>query len=249
MTEKNFNWQYPRIVAHRGAGKVAPENTLAALRLGAQLGYKMAEIDATLSQDRVAFLLHDSTLNRTTNGKGAAAHTNWADLSLLDAGSWRHAIYAGEPLCSLATLARFCITNQNCINIEIKPSNGLEHETGQLIALEADKLWQGCEIPPLLSSFSVPALHAAKAAAPHLPRALLCETLPANWQALCSELEVIALDIHYSQITEALVHSVHDQGLKFITWTVNDVDKVTQFFDWGVDCIITDNIQEMTQFI
>ena len=64
------NWPYPRWIAHRGAGKLAPENTLAAFRLGASHGYRMAECDAKLSADGVVFLLHDDTLNRTSNGQG-----------------------------------------------------------------------------------------------------------------------------------------------------------------------------------
>ena len=66
-------WPYPRLVAHRGAGSLAPENTLAAMRVGASFGYKMVEFDAKLSQDQVAILLHDADLERTTNGHGRAA--------------------------------------------------------------------------------------------------------------------------------------------------------------------------------
>ena len=89
-------WPYPRWIAHRGAGKLAPENTLAAFRLGASHGYRMFECDAKLSADGVVFLMHDSTLDRTTNGRellgpGASAVAGehpWSSLSQLDAGSW-----------------------------------------------------------------------------------------------------------------------------------------------------------------
>ena len=66
------SWPYPRWIAHRGAGKLAPENTLAAFKLGASLGYRMFECDVKLSADGVPFLLHDATLDRTTNGHGVA---------------------------------------------------------------------------------------------------------------------------------------------------------------------------------
>ena len=72
------SWPYPRWIAHRGAGKLAPENTLAAFRLGAQHGYRMFECDAKLSSDGVLFLLHDATLERTTNGHGAAGERSMA---------------------------------------------------------------------------------------------------------------------------------------------------------------------------
>src|SRR5258706_12150430 len=82
------SWPYPRWIAHRGAGKLAPENTLAAFRLGAAHGYRMFECDVKLSADGVAFLLHDATLERTTSGQGTASRLAWSELARLDAGAW-----------------------------------------------------------------------------------------------------------------------------------------------------------------
>ena len=104
-------WPYAKRAAHRGAGRLAPENTLAALRLGHAHGYRMAEFDVKLSADGVAFLLHDATLDRTTTGRGRADALPWRELSLLDAGSWHSAPYAGEPLPTLAAVARYCRAN------------------------------------------------------------------------------------------------------------------------------------------
>src|SRR5688572_8506871 len=98
-------WPYPRWVAHRGAGKLAPENTLAAFRLGAQHGYRMFECDVKLSADGVPFLLHDATLERTTNGAGVGGDHPWNALAQLDAGSWHSRAYAGEPLPTLDNIA------------------------------------------------------------------------------------------------------------------------------------------------
>ena len=81
-------WPYPFWIAHRGAGKLAPENTLAAFRLGAAHGWRMAECDVKLSQDGVPFLMHDATLERTTSGYGAAGERPWGQLAQLDAGGW-----------------------------------------------------------------------------------------------------------------------------------------------------------------
>ena len=81
-------WPYPRWIAHRGAGKLAPENTLAAFKLGAAHGYRMFECDVKLSAGGVPFLLHDATLERTTNGHGVAGERPWQALTALDAGSW-----------------------------------------------------------------------------------------------------------------------------------------------------------------
>ena len=112
-------WPYPRWVAHRGAGKLAPENTLAAFRKGASLGYRMFECDVKLSADGVPFLLHDDTLLRTTNaietlGTAASAVAGdhpWGTLAQLDAGSWHSRTYAGEPLPTFDAIARYCLRN------------------------------------------------------------------------------------------------------------------------------------------
>ena len=102
------DWPYPRWVAHRGAGKLAPENTLAAFEFGARHGYRMFECDVKLSADDVLFLLHDATLGRTTNGQGQARAQSWQELSQLDAGSWHSAGFAGQRLASFEAIARHC---------------------------------------------------------------------------------------------------------------------------------------------
>ena len=102
------NWPYPRIVAHRGGGKLAPENTLAAIDVGAKYGHKMIEFDAKLSKDGEIFLLHDDNLERTSNGWGVAGKLPWRDLLKVDAGSWFSGEFKGEPLPLLAEVADRC---------------------------------------------------------------------------------------------------------------------------------------------
>ena len=88
-------WPYPRAIAHRGAGKLAPENTLAAFRHGASFGYRMFEFDVKLSGDGASVLLHDATLDRTTNGAGRLDALTLGQIAQLDAGSWHSPAYAG----------------------------------------------------------------------------------------------------------------------------------------------------------
>ena len=195
---KRGDWPYPRIVAHRGAGKLAPENTLAALRLGHAHGHRMAEFDVKLSADGVAFLLHDATLERTTDGSGRADGRTWRELSQLDAGAWHSPAYAGEPLPTLAAVARFCRANGMAVNIEIKPSPGRERETGAAVAIDAAKLWHRADVPPLLSSFSEAALAAAQETVPALPRAYLCDRLLPDWLERCAALGCTALDAKHT---------------------------------------------------
>lgn len=235
-------WPYPRLCAHRGAGKLAPENTLAAFRRGHAFGYRMIECDAKLSADGVAFLLHDATLDRTSNGRGRADALDWRALSQLDAGSWHSPPYAGEPLPTLAAAAAWCRANAVMLNIEIKPTPGRERETGAAVALDAKALWGGADVKPLLSSFSSDALDAARVAVPELPRAWLVEQIPADWREQAVQLGCIALDAKHTALTEATVAEVRAAGLRVATWTVNQPARVADLLRWGVDTLITDEV-------
>ncbi|GHB94142.1 hypothetical protein GCM10007290_21510 [Providencia stuartii] len=102
------SWPYPKIVAHRGGGRLAPENTLAAIDIGAKYGHTMIEFDAKLSHDDQIFLLHDDTLERTSDGHGIAGELNWKQLSNIDAGSWYGPEFAKERLPLLSEVAKRC---------------------------------------------------------------------------------------------------------------------------------------------
>lgn len=236
------HWPYPAWVAHRGAGKLAPENTLAAFRLGSQHGYRMFECDVKLSQDGVAFLLHDNTLERTTNGQGIGGAITWGALSQLDAGAWHSRQYAGEPLPTLHTVARFCQANGLMLNIEIKPTDGLERHTGEQVALQALQLWQGQAIPPLLSSFQVEALEGAKACAPELPRGLLLEDLEGNWLAQAQQLACVAVICDHTYLTPEAVSAIQNEGMKALCYTANEPEDIARLQAMGIDGIITDRV-------
>ena len=235
-------WPYPRWIAHRGAGKLAPENTLSAFRLGAQHGYRMFECDAKLSRDGLPFLLHDSTLERTTNGQGTASEQDWAALALLDAGSWHSRAYAGEPLPTLEALARYCLANGLFLNIEIKPTPSQEVETGRVVAEHAARLWQGAAVPPLLSSFRPDALAAAQTAAPQLPRALLLDSLWKGYESEAAQLGCVALLCNHKLWTAALVAQTHARGMRALSYTVNEAAAADALCALKTDGIITDRV-------
>jgi glycerophosphoryl diester phosphodiesterase len=236
------HWPYPRWVAHRGAGKLSPENTLAAFRLGAAHGYRMFECDAKLSADGVVFLMHDATLERTTNGRGTGGELAWSDLSQLDAGSWHSRIHAGEPLPTLENLARFCLANGCFLNIEIKPTPGTEHATGEAVAREAARLWAGAAVPPLLTSFRPEALAAAQATAPQLPRGLLLDSLWSGWLETALTLQCSAIVCNHALWDSHLITQTRSAGFKCLSYTVNDEWAAARLLDLGTDGIITDRI-------
>ena len=235
-------WPYPRWVAHRGAGKLAPENTLAAFRYGASHGYRMFECDVKLSSDDVPFLMHDATLGRTTNGRGVGGEAPWSVLSQLDAGSWHSRAFAGEPLASLESIARYCLHNSYFLNIEIKPTPGTERHTGEVVARHAQRLWKGAAVPPLLTSFSLQALEGAQAAAPQLPRGLLLDTLRAGWIESALMLGCVAVVCNYALWDTSTVTQAKSAGFKTLSYTVNDEWAAQRLIDLGTDGIITDRV-------
>lgn len=235
-------WPYPRWIAHRGAGRLAPENTLAAFRLGASYGYRMFECDVKLSADGVPFLMHDATLERTTSGHGTGGDQPWEKLSLLDAGSWHSRTYAGEPLASLDNLARYCLHNGYFLNIEIKPTPGLEAQTGTVVANAAARLWEGAAVPPLLTSFQPDALEAAKAAQPQLPRGLLLDSLWKGWLETALTLDCTALVCNHALWDSSSVLQAKSAGFRALSYTVNDEWAAQRLLDLGTDGIITDRV-------
>lgn len=239
------SWPCPRWIAHRGAGKLAPENTLAAFRLGASHGYRAFECDAKLSADGEVLLLHDATLDRTTSGQGLAGEQTWAGLSRLDAGSWHGPAHAGEPIPTLQAIARYCLANDFALDIEIKPTPGQDAETGRVVAERAAAWWKGAARQPLLSSFAPDALAAASQVAPSVPRALLLNALRPDWLAQARQLGCVGVVFHHSLLTAALVQDANAAGLHVACYTVNDGAVAQRLLGWGAASIITDAVDRL----
>lgn len=251
------SWPYPRWIAHRGAGKLAPENTLAAFRLGASHGYRMFECDVKLSADGVPFLMHDAELARTTNAATwlTAGHASasdiggnhpWSVLSQLDAGSWHSRAYTGEPLPTLEALARYCQANGHFLNIEIKPTPGTERHTGEVVANHVAQHWQGASVPPLLTSFDIAALEGAQAAQPDLPRGLLIEALEgqpwADWLNRARALKCQAIVCDQVIWDANTVGQANAAGFRTLSYTVNEATETQRLIDLGTDGVITDRV-------
>jgi glycerophosphoryl diester phosphodiesterase len=241
-------WPYPNIVAHRGGGKLAPENTLAALHCALDHGFGAVEFDVMLAHDGIPVVLHDPQLGRTVRGIGNVSDIASGTLTLLDAGSWFAPRFASERVPLLTQFIDFCREHQIWMNVEIKPAPGFEAQTGQTVAALvrarfADLIAAGdIARVPLLSSFSVVALAEAQQVAPDVPRAWLVDRIPRNWQAQARVLAIAALHVNARHVTPELVRSVHQAGIGLFCYTVNDALRARQLFDWGVDAFCTDRI-------
>lgn len=241
-------WTYPQFLAHRGGGKLAPENTIAGLQCGLEHGYRAVEFDVMLARDGVPVVLHDPYLGRTVAGAGNVFDYDAAELVAMDAGAWFGARYKGEPVPLFTQYVEFCRTHGIWMNVEIKPAPGFEAETGKVVA-ELVRAIFGPEIAqddpalvPLLSSFSTVALAAAQQAAPDVPRALLLETIPQDWEAQARALGAVAIHTDHKVLTPALAKQVKDAGFGLFCYTVNDPARARALLDWGVDAMCTDRI-------
>jgi glycerophosphoryl diester phosphodiesterase len=230
----------PPVVGHRGAAGHAPENTLASVRAAAELGATWVEFDTKLSRDHQAIVFHDHKLDRTTDGRGKVAATDWAEIARLDAGSWFHGDFRGEPVPTLrqalAVVARLGLG----ANIEIKPSPGLEAESGRVIAGVLAAEWPSALPSPVISSSKVEALAAARERAPAIPRALVAFRLPRRWRDRLAGAGCEALHLRERAISARRVARIRDAGYALRAFTVNDAARAGTLFRWGVETVISD---------
>jgi glycerophosphoryl diester phosphodiesterase len=234
-------WPFPHLLAHRGGGSLAPENTLAGLRTAVRHGFRAVEFDAKLSRDGVAILMHDDTLDRTTNGHGPVERAECHVLQRLDAGSRYDPQFAGEPIPTLAAALDLCRELGLWPNVEIKPCPGREQETGAAVAEEVVRHWLE-STPPLLSSFSLMALEAAREAAPRFPRGLLVSDPPSDWRAQLDRLGCFSLHCEQRAATASLLKEATAAGYPVLCYTVNRAQTARQLRSRGVSAIVTDRL-------
>lgn len=236
-------WRYPRYIAHRCGGALTPENTLAGLGLAARLGFQAVEFDVMLGADGTPVLIHDETLERTTNGAGRVAESSWEALAKLDAGIKHHRAFAGESLPTLRQTLDACRSLGLAANIEIKPAAGHEAETGTAVARQVlAHAHDWSEVPLLFSSFSEVALAAALEAAPKLPRALLVEAVPTDWRLRLKRLDCHALHCAARHLQPAQAVEVTAAGFPLACYTVNRPEDAADLFAAGVSAIFTDRL-------
>jgi glycerophosphoryl diester phosphodiesterase len=236
-------------IAHRGFSAAAPENTLAAVRMGMEAGADGCEFDVHGSRDGVAVLMHDATVNRTTDGKGKVADLTAAQLAKLDAGSWKGKAFAGEPVPTLLDVLKAMKGTGRTAVIEIK-AEGIAAPVVEAVRA-ADMLGSSCVI-----SFKDKALTDIWALEPRLPRALLVggerKGTPAQWAAALADKAVACkasiLDLHYAMLSPVLTADLHRRGFKVWCWTVNDLPVLDALARWGVDGITTDRPDAMVRW-
>ncbi|MBI5862723.1 MAG: glycerophosphodiester phosphodiesterase [Rhodocyclales bacterium] len=234
---------YPRIIAHRCGGALAPENTLVGLRIAARMGCRGVEFDVMLTTDGVPILMHDETLARTTNGKGWVAARTAAEIARLDAGCKHHRAFAVEPAPTFHAALQLCAALGLWANVEIKPSAGTEAETGRIVAgAVAAHLAAQPGAALVLSSFSSLALQQAMQLAPAVPRALLTETIPADWREQLAAVGAQALHTAVQAVSPERLAPICNSGIRVACYTVNDRATADALFAAGVCAVFSDRI-------
>ena len=241
------NWPYPTLFAHRGGGALAPENTLAAMAMGHKYSYRAVEFDVKLSHDNVAVLMHDASLERTTDGIGLVCEKNISQLESLDAGAWHSETFRGERIPRLTSISRYMHSIGMMANVELKACPGRDLETGRVVAELCDALWQDRLVKPLISSFSMEALRAARDAAPTLPMGLLVGAPVEKHLTFLNELDAVSLHCHHEKVTAELVHFFHRHHYRVMTYTVNEPSRVRALLHMDVDGIFTDNLEVLAK--
>lgn len=237
----------PLIIGHRGSPAHAPENTLASFEMAAIQGADAIEFDVKLSADGKVIILHDATVNRTTNGKGKVNRLPLSALQKLDAGSWFSDQFAGERV---PTLESVCATFGQRLYLNIELTNYVTPFDALVVNVVNTVKNYRLQERVLFSSFFPHNLALAQRLLPETPCALL--TWPGwkgRWMipvALRSR-RYWAIHPHISQVTPALVQRVHAAGKRIHVWTVNEESDMRRMADWGVDAIFTDDVERARQ--
>lgn len=231
-------------IAHRGFKAKYPENTMAAFRAAHNSGADMLEIDITLSKDGVPVVIHDTRLNRTTNGKGRVSAFTLSELKKLDAGSWFSEKFKGEQIPTLEEVLAFA-KDTIALNIEIKPEavgkhykGGIEEKTLNLVKAF------GMEGYVLFSSFNYYAIQHVNELDANIATALLYEKkyaqgkLPSEQVSAC---KAGAFNCDYRELTKKWMDDLKSHHIPVFIYTVNDEIKLKKYMDWGVDGVFTDN--------
>jgi glycerophosphoryl diester phosphodiesterase len=228
------------VIAHRGARDVAPENTLAALRKAHELGAGWVEVDVKITQDGVPILMHDDTLNRTTNGQGAVAEAPWGRVKTLDAGSWFDASFANEPVPILDDVLRLALETGLRLNVELKPCPGRARATTMVALIEMAKIWPENVEPPLICSFDVESLSIAAQLQPPWPRGYIMPEWREDWYDTFKKVEAMAVSMDEKALTRERVAAFVRAEVPLLAYSLADPARAKELLSWGVAAVYAD---------
>ena len=226
-----------KIIAHRGASDLAPENTLAAAELAWRLGADAVEVDVRLTRDKRIVVIHDETTDRTAGRHLEVATTDSSQLGLLDVGRHKHPKFAGERIPYLEEVLE-TVPPDRQLFVEIKCGP-------EIVAPLVDTITDsGKRSQVVIIGFDLETVRAAKAALPDAPTHWLCDKrVFASYERSIAEQAkaggVDGLDVHWTGLTRRFIRAVKAAGLKLYVWTVDDPAQALHLAAMGVDGITT----------
>jgi glycerophosphoryl diester phosphodiesterase len=240
------NFKRPLIFAHRGASKAAPENTLPAFETAMRLGADGVELDIQYSSDGALVIIHNATLEKTSDGTGRVTARTLSELRTLDAGSWFDPSFAGTRIPTLDD-ALDLMKAKLLVNVELKVLNSLQSGLGA----DAVKVIRdhGMADQVVISSFNPFALRQAKAAGPEIECALLAaHDMPGwtRWSVTRRYSRAEGLHPDFAMVDDAYLARARKLGLPVRVWTVDDEAEMRRLIALGVDAIITNVPDRLT---
>jgi len=246
-TEKSINiiassWKgrFPVfVIAHRGCSGATPENTLVAFKSAMEAGSDMIELDVHISKDGEVIVIHDDSLNRTTNGKGRVADHTLEQLKQMDAGGWFGAHFTGERIPTLKEVLELA-RGRTLVNIEIKSGDLGRYGVKDLAERALQEVERaGMEQQVLFGSFDPQALQRIQEKNPRVPTALISSKKWDFPQEITQGQPFAILSCRKSVLTQDNISRAKQKGLKVFVWTLDTEEEMEQFLNWGIDGIIT----------
>lgn len=230
------------ICAHRGVSAYYPENTLLAIEEAVKVGADITEIDVRRTSDGHIVLMHDETVDRTTNGSGAVAAMTLEDLCCLDAGTWKGEAFAGESVPTLLDVLELCRDRDMFLCIEIKQ---------QGIASDVVGVVEGAGMTENVAiiSFDFDTVCQVRQANPRVATGWLTARIePAELDNTISRLLAQGIPIMSAlatQVTTQVVRRCHLRGISLYAWTIDDPHEAKRFADMGVDVVASNRPAEI----
>jgi glycerophosphoryl diester phosphodiesterase len=235
---------FPILEAHRGYSGRYPENTMLAFRQAIKAGAVSIELDIHVSSDSELVVIHDATLDRTSNGRGPVAEHSLAQLAQLDAGSWKDTAFAGEKIPALEEVLALTLESNVCFNVEVKKFAGGLCDAERLTSLLCQYAARGSS--HIVSSFDLEALLQVRQANKEIPLAIIGSR---GGELLTAAVKHNFPWIHcfYKDVNRELLCNAHRQNIKVNIWTFDQPAGLQHYVRLGVDKICTNYIAEMKQ--
>ena len=229
------------LIAHRGASVHAPENTLTAVRMAKDMGARWIETDVRLTADGALVMVHDETLDRTTNGGGPVLMATLDGLRSLDAGSWFSPEFAGETVPTLREFIAFIRTEGLNLQLELKQAFGLEEQLVRQVRDALVETWPFGERDLFLSGFSERCMRLAAEVLPQVPRCLAVTVTPEDPALRLSETGCQIMLLQNDYLDDAALERLDRSGIEFAVATINDRQRAERLLGGGAQSVLSDD--------